>query len=144
MNLEIGTEAAQFPEKEYIDGIFVAVYRAYRYQCGKATMMKTGTGIFFTSPTQYLPFRVGFHLLFFADVFLNYLRPLASSSNWSRHSTLPLCILFASRGSDRSLSGIRYQRGHGILTSRQFTISQSGWLSVLLVQRREGGCTNTY
>jgi hypothetical protein len=25
MNLEIGTEAAQFPEKEYINGIFVAV-----------------------------------------------------------------------------------------------------------------------
>jgi hypothetical protein len=27
MNVEIGTEAAQFPEKEYINGIFVAVYR---------------------------------------------------------------------------------------------------------------------
>ncbi len=26
MNLEIGTEAAQFPEKEYINGIFIAVY----------------------------------------------------------------------------------------------------------------------
>ncbi len=26
MNLEIGTEAAQFPEKEYMNGIFVAVY----------------------------------------------------------------------------------------------------------------------
>ncbi len=26
MNMEIGTEAAQFPEKEYINGIFVAVY----------------------------------------------------------------------------------------------------------------------
>jgi hypothetical protein len=25
MNVEIGTEAAQFPEKEYIHGIFVAV-----------------------------------------------------------------------------------------------------------------------
>ncbi len=25
MNGEIGTEAAQFPEKEYINGIFVAV-----------------------------------------------------------------------------------------------------------------------
>ncbi len=25
MNLEIGTDAAQFPEKEYINGIFVAV-----------------------------------------------------------------------------------------------------------------------
>ncbi len=26
MNVEIGTEAAQFPEKYYINGIFVAVY----------------------------------------------------------------------------------------------------------------------
>ncbi len=28
MNVEIGTEAAQFPEKEYINGIFVAVCHA--------------------------------------------------------------------------------------------------------------------
>ncbi len=26
MNVEIGTEGAQFPEKEYINGIFVAGY----------------------------------------------------------------------------------------------------------------------
>jgi hypothetical protein len=26
MNVEIGTEAAQFPKKEYISGIFLAVY----------------------------------------------------------------------------------------------------------------------
>ncbi len=26
MNVEIGTEAAQFPEKEYISGIFLAVW----------------------------------------------------------------------------------------------------------------------
>jgi hypothetical protein len=26
MNVEIGTEAAQFPEKEFVNGIFVAVY----------------------------------------------------------------------------------------------------------------------
>jgi hypothetical protein len=29
INVEIGTEAAQFPEKDYINGIFVAVYIAY-------------------------------------------------------------------------------------------------------------------
>jgi hypothetical protein len=29
MNVEIRTEAAQFPGKEYINGIFVAVYTAY-------------------------------------------------------------------------------------------------------------------
>jgi hypothetical protein len=27
MNVEIGAEVALFPEKEYISGIFVAVYR---------------------------------------------------------------------------------------------------------------------
>jgi hypothetical protein len=26
MNVEIGTKAAPFPEKEYINGVFVAVY----------------------------------------------------------------------------------------------------------------------
>ncbi len=26
MNVDIGTEAALFPEKEYINGIFIAVY----------------------------------------------------------------------------------------------------------------------
>jgi hypothetical protein len=30
MNVEIGAEAALFPEKEYISGIFVAVYSIYR------------------------------------------------------------------------------------------------------------------
>jgi hypothetical protein len=29
MNVEIGTEAAQFPGKEYINGIFLAVDRHY-------------------------------------------------------------------------------------------------------------------
>ncbi len=29
MNVEIGTEASQFPEKEYINGIFVAVQLPY-------------------------------------------------------------------------------------------------------------------
>jgi hypothetical protein len=29
MNVEIGTEAALFPEKEYINGIFLAVYILY-------------------------------------------------------------------------------------------------------------------
>jgi hypothetical protein len=31
MNVEIGTEAAQFPDKEYINGIFVAVRGKLRY-----------------------------------------------------------------------------------------------------------------
>jgi hypothetical protein len=29
MNVEIGAEAAQFPEKEYVNGIAVAVYNTY-------------------------------------------------------------------------------------------------------------------
>jgi hypothetical protein len=29
MNVEIGAEAALFPKKEHINGIFVAVYTAY-------------------------------------------------------------------------------------------------------------------
>ncbi len=29
MNVEIGAEAALFPEKEYLKGIFVAVYAKY-------------------------------------------------------------------------------------------------------------------
>ncbi len=29
MNVEIGTEAAQFPEKEFLNGIFLAVYGVY-------------------------------------------------------------------------------------------------------------------
>ncbi len=30
MNVEIGAEVALFPEKEYISGIFVAVYKTYK------------------------------------------------------------------------------------------------------------------
>ncbi len=30
MNVEIGTEAEQFPEKEYINGIFIAVQARVR------------------------------------------------------------------------------------------------------------------
>jgi hypothetical protein len=33
MNVEIGAEAEQFPEKEYINGIAVAVYGGWRGRC---------------------------------------------------------------------------------------------------------------
>jgi hypothetical protein len=35
MNMEIGTEAAQFPEKEYINGIFIAVHTWKRDKKGQ-------------------------------------------------------------------------------------------------------------
>ena len=36
MNVEIGTEAAQFPEKEYINGIYVRLpYITYVMQSGR-------------------------------------------------------------------------------------------------------------
>ncbi len=41
MNVEIGTEAAQFPEEEYINGIFVAV-RKHAYE-GANRYMRTLT-----------------------------------------------------------------------------------------------------
>ncbi len=34
MNVEIGTEAAKFPEKEYINGIFLAVPISFHAKCG--------------------------------------------------------------------------------------------------------------
>jgi hypothetical protein len=50
MSVEIGTEAAQFPEKEYINGIFVAVHNImqqeaphhYAQECGGATLLHIG------------------------------------------------------------------------------------------------------
>ncbi len=34
MNVEIGTEATQFPEKDYINGIFIAVRHIITYLGG--------------------------------------------------------------------------------------------------------------
>jgi hypothetical protein len=39
MNVEIGAEAAQFPEKEYVNGIAVAVYRKLVLKMVKRWMM---------------------------------------------------------------------------------------------------------
>jgi hypothetical protein len=36
VNVEIGTEAAQFPEKEYINGIFLAVHARMHLKCMRA------------------------------------------------------------------------------------------------------------
>jgi hypothetical protein len=50
MNVEMGTEAAQFPEKEYINGIFLAVYNAEYKRC------QPGKGL--------PPYRVGLYTFF--------------------------------------------------------------------------------
>jgi hypothetical protein len=36
VNVEIGTEAAQFPEKEYIHGSFLAVHARMHFKCMRA------------------------------------------------------------------------------------------------------------
>jgi hypothetical protein len=50
MNVEIGAEAAQFPEKEYINGIAVAVYNTITI-C--PAQYVTFLAIIFCSLTQY-------------------------------------------------------------------------------------------
>ncbi len=40
MNMEIGTEAPQFPKKEYINGIFPAVYEMMKHKVFKVVMFK--------------------------------------------------------------------------------------------------------
>jgi hypothetical protein len=40
MNVEVGTEAAQFPEKKYINGIFLAVW--YKVHCSGVSSFKPG------------------------------------------------------------------------------------------------------
>ncbi len=52
MNVEIGTEAAQFPEKEYINGIFVAVWVALSMQILKRLSQKK---------SWHCPFKQCFH-----------------------------------------------------------------------------------
>ncbi len=44
MNVEIGTEAAQFPEKEYINGIAVAVH-SKKSTCQEAPCVCAGARI---------------------------------------------------------------------------------------------------
>jgi hypothetical protein len=39
MNVEMGTEAAQFPEKEYINGIFLAVYASILSNPGEVILI---------------------------------------------------------------------------------------------------------
>jgi hypothetical protein len=58
MNVEIGTEAAQFPKREYINGIFVAVQkRILRYMwrnCPCSSKMLKLTGMPWTFPDPEL------------------------------------------------------------------------------------------
>jgi hypothetical protein len=43
MNVEIGAEASPFPEKEYISGIFVAVYKGRKEKKTTNFWVNTGT-----------------------------------------------------------------------------------------------------
>ncbi len=43
MNVEIGTEAMQFPDKEYINGIFVAVPKLRLYWPGLCSIFNTAS-----------------------------------------------------------------------------------------------------
>jgi hypothetical protein len=45
MNVETGTEAAQFPEKEYINGIFVAVQPIYGERYKKLKILQSGLSV---------------------------------------------------------------------------------------------------
>ncbi len=52
MNVEIGTEVVQFSEKEYINGIFVAVYYASGGGGGGCTVYTVGLGHVEASPSS--------------------------------------------------------------------------------------------
>ncbi len=49
MNVEIGTEAAQFPEKEYITGVFLAVRIAIDTYCERDSLIESCIRFIFTS-----------------------------------------------------------------------------------------------
>ncbi len=53
MNVEIGTEAAQFPEKEYINVIFVAVCRLQRNYT-RLLRNYSPAKLLYTNSVQYL------------------------------------------------------------------------------------------
>jgi hypothetical protein len=52
MNVEIETEAVQFPEKEYINGIFVAVCTVSREILQPSQLMEGLTGILYLNQTM--------------------------------------------------------------------------------------------
>jgi hypothetical protein len=78
MNVEIGAEAAVFPEKEYISGIFVAVQMASRF----ITPVDPCLGVNFAQP----------------DIFLLQLASVQMCNDDS-YVTLLLCYLLQATGS---------------------------------------------
>jgi hypothetical protein len=55
MNVEIGAEAAQFPEKEYINGIFVAVQAVPSTQWEEEEEVRTVNLEWFIEKEAYSP-----------------------------------------------------------------------------------------
>jgi hypothetical protein len=64
MNVEIGIEAAQFPEKEFINGIFVAVHRdKKRISDGKGKRETDPGALLCAAPVEVGPRELGDHLV---------------------------------------------------------------------------------
>jgi hypothetical protein len=64
MNVEIGAEAAQFPEKEYINGIFVAVHKdKKRISDGKGISETDPGALLCAAPVEVGPRELGDHLV---------------------------------------------------------------------------------
>jgi hypothetical protein len=54
MNVEIGAEAVLFPEKEYINGIAIAVYLKLTVDCWSKDESGGGVGPYQTPPTGHI------------------------------------------------------------------------------------------
>jgi hypothetical protein len=64
MNVEIGAEAVQFPEKEHINRIFVAVHKdKKRISAGKGKRETDPGALLCASPVEVGPRELGDHLV---------------------------------------------------------------------------------
>jgi hypothetical protein len=91
MNVEIGTEAAQFPEKEYVNGICVAVQGAVNMEsrplpaigdCGHACRLVMSI----TAPVNVISWLLSAEQLFPGQTVRS---SKAGGTDWPRRATLP-------------------------------------------------------